>query len=176
LFLNGVSLGRKPVEKNSHVEWKVKYAPGTLEARGSRGGERLTVLTSTRETTGAPKRLKLGADRSQISANREDISIVTVEVVDEKGRSVPTANDVINFKLDGPGALIGVGNGDPSCHEADMPSSTSAATRSLFNGLAMAIVQSTKEGGEIKLLASTGKLDPAWIVIQSEKANPRAAL
>lgn len=175
LFLNGASLGRKNVEKNSHLEWKVKYAPGVLEARGFRSGEIGTYLTSRRETTGPAARLNLSADRQKISANGEDISIVTVEVLDEKGRAVPTANDTINFKVDGPGTVIGVGNGDPSCHEDDRPSSPSAATRSLFNGLAMVIVQSTKQAGEIKLLASSGKLDPAWIVIQSDKANPRRA-
>ena len=31
LFLNGQSLGKQTMQKNSHLEWKVKYAPGTLE-------------------------------------------------------------------------------------------------------------------------------------------------
>ena len=176
LFLNGKSLGRKKVEKNSHVEWKVKYEPGVLEARASRGGERLSFLTSTRETTGTPSRLKLTADRQQISGDREDVSVVMVEVLDDKGRAVPTANDLVRFKLDGPGQIIGVGNGDPSCHEDDKPSSPREAKRSLFNGLAMVLVQSLKQAGEIKLLATSGKLDPAWTIINSATATARPAL
>jgi beta-galactosidase len=176
LFLNGKSLGRKKVEKNSHVEWKVKYEPGVLEARAASGGERLTFRTSTRETTGAPAKLNLRADRMKISADGEDVSIVTVEAFDEKGRAVPTANDLVSFKIDGPARIIGVGNGDPSCHEADKPSTPTEAKRSLFNGLAMVLVQSFKQPGQIKLLASSGKLDPAWIVIQSEQRSARAAL
>jgi beta-galactosidase len=167
LFLNGKSLGRKNVERNSHVEWKVPYEPGVIEVVGSGG------LKSTRETTGVPVKLKLRADRQKIAAGGEDVSVITVAVVDEKGRPVPTASDLLNFKLDGPGRLIGVGNGDPSCHEDDKPSSPREAKRSLFNGLAMVLVQSLKQAGEIKLLASAGKLDPAWIVIQSEESTPR---
>jgi beta-galactosidase len=176
LFLNGKSLGRKKVEENSHVEWKVPYAPGVIEAFGSRDGERMTVLNSRRETTGTPVRLKLRADRQKIAADGEDVSVVTVEVVDEKDRAVPTANNLVNFKLDGPGRLIGVGNGDPSCHEDDKPSSPGEPKRSLFNGLAMVLVQSLKQPGEIKLLASADKLDPAWIVLQSAEAKPRPTL
>ena len=173
LFLNGKSLGRKDVEKNSHVEWKVPYAPGVIEAVGTHGAG---LLKSTRETTGRPVKLNLRADRQQIAADAEDVSVVTVEVVDEKGRAVPTANNLVNFRVDGPARLIGVGNGDPSCHEDDNPSSPREAKRSLFNGLAMALVQSLKQPGQIKLLASADKLDPAWIVLQSEESKARPAL
>ena len=183
LFLNGKSLGRKSVERNSHVEWKVRYEPGVIEAvgvpgggHGLGGGADLTLLKSTRETTGAPARLNLRADHQKIAADGEDVSVVTVEVLDEKGRSVPTANDLVRFKLDGPARIIGVGNGDPSCHEPDKPSSPHEAQRSLFNGLAMVLVQSLKQPGEIKLVASGEKLDPAWIVLQSEESKPRPAL
>ncbi len=67
--------------------------------------------------------------------------MVTVEVLDAQGRVVPTATNLINFTVSG-GNIIGVGNGDPSSHEADK-----ASQRSVFNGLAEVIVQST---------------DPAW--------------
>ena len=57
LFLNGASLGSKSVTRNSHVEWKVKYAPGVIEARGTKDGK--IVLTEKHETTGAPAKLVL---------------------------------------------------------------------------------------------------------------------
>jgi len=175
LFLNGKSLGRRQVEENSHVEWKVRYAPGVLEAV-PRPRKSELVMPVKVETTGAPVRLKLNPDRQKIAADGEDVSVVRVEVIDEKDRPVPTANNLIQFKLDGPGRLIGVGNGDPSCHEDDKPSSPYAAKRSLFNGLAMVLVQSLKEAGEIKLLATSDKLDPGWIILQSDPAQPRPSL
>ena len=99
-----------------------------------------------------------------------------MEVVDEKGRAVPTANHPVNFKLDGPARLIGVGNGDPSCHEDDKPSSPHESKRSLFNGLAMVLVQSLKEVGEIKVVAEADKLEPARISLESEVSQARPAL
>jgi hypothetical protein len=66
LFLNGRSLGSQDVPRNSHVAWKVKYEPGPIEARGYKGAQQ--VLTSRRETTGAPAALALRPDRIRISA------------------------------------------------------------------------------------------------------------
>jgi len=47
------------------------------------------------------------------------LSIFTVSAVDAQGRAVPVAQNKINFSLTGAGKIIGVGNGDPSCHEPD---------------------------------------------------------
>jgi beta-galactosidase len=54
-----------------------------------------------------------------MKADREDVSIITVQANDAQGRTVPTANNNITFELSGPGKIIGVGNGDPSSHEPD---------------------------------------------------------
>jgi beta-galactosidase len=166
LFLNGASLGAKNVGKNSHVEWKVKYAPGAIEARGSKGGR--VVLTQKRETTGAPAALRLRTDRVKIAADGEDVSIVNVEVVDAKGRVMPIASNEVSFRVTGPARIIGVGNGDPSCHEPDK-----AEKRSAFNGLCMAIVQALKEPGEIRVEVSAAGLEGASAAVQAEKTTPR---
>ena len=117
LFLNGKSHGRKPMPVNSHLNWTVKYAPGTLLACGYKGGQ--AISEDKVETTGAPAAIKLTADRTSLYAGDEDVAVVTVAVVDDHGRIVPTAGDPINFDLTGPGRILGVGNGDPSCHEPD---------------------------------------------------------
>jgi beta-galactosidase len=173
LFLNGKSLGTKQVKRASHLEWKVKYAPGTLEARGSKNGQ--VVLTDRRETTGAPAKLVLRPDRQRIAADGEDLSVITVEVVDAQGRVVPTASNGVSFKIAGPARLIGVGNGDPSCHEPDKPAWPTEARRSAFNGLSMAIVQALKQPGEIRVEASAAGLESASVVIEAEAAKPRPA-
>jgi beta-galactosidase len=174
LFLNGASLGSKRIEPYSHVEWKVNYAPGVLEARGSRRGE--VVLTTKRETTGAPARLTLHPDRSTISANGEDVSVIAVEVGDTHGLTVPTAGLEITFRISGPGRILGIGNGDPSCHEPDKPASPTEAKRSTFNGLAMAIVQAPKQPGEILFEASADGLEKSTIMINAQKATLRPAI
>ncbi len=164
LWLNGQSLARKDVPRYQHVEWKVKYAPGTLEARGFKDGRQ--VLTVKRETTDRPAKLALVADRKEISADGRDVSIVHLRVLDSQSRLVPIAGSPIEFHLSGNGSLMGVGNGNPSSHEADK-----AARRHAFNGLCMAIVQSTRKPGELRLEATSPGLEPAVIVINSHAAN-----
>jgi beta-galactosidase len=117
LFLNNESLGRKNMEKDSHLEWKVKYQPGTLLARGYKNGKE--VAAESIETAGELAAIQLTAYRAIIKADGEDISVITVQVNDSNGRCVPTAKNEIIFAIEGPGKIIGVGNGDPSSHEPD---------------------------------------------------------
>ena len=174
LFLNGRSLGRKTMARNSHLEWMVKYEPGILLARGYNDGKE--VLTDKVETTGDPVVVKLIADRSNLRADGEDVSVITVQASDAQERPVPTAGNEITFNLTGPGRIIGVGNGDPSSHEPDVftangpaDSMTSANwKRSLFNGLAQVVVQSTREPGEITLTASSPGLSPKALKLQTQ--------
>ena len=168
LFLNGRSLGRQNVPHLGHVEWKVQYEAGLIEARGYRGGK--VVLTDKRETTGPAVAVRLSADRTKIAADGEDVAVITVEAVDGKGRPVPGANNKMAFKVSGAGKLIGVGNGDPNCQEPD-----NAPRRSLFNGLAQVIVQSTKRSGTILVEAvqdtnAGSPLKPARLVVRATPA------
>ena len=170
LFLNGQSLGAQDVHRNTHLMWRVRYAPGALEARAYRGGH--VVLTAKRETTGPAARVLLAADRPRISADGEDVAVVEVRVVDAAGRTVPVAGDEISFQVSGAGKLIAVGSGDPSSHEADRGSSV----RRAFNGLCMALVQATKESGEIQIEATAPGLAPGTAAIRCESATPRPAV
>lgn len=146
LFVNGHSRGKQKVPSLGHVEWRVRYEPGAIEARGMKNGQ--VCLTEKRETTGPAASIRLIADRTQIDADGEDVAVLSVQAFDSQGRLVPTAMNPVTFRVSGPGRLIGVGNGDPNCQESDKGS-----RRSLFNGLAQAIVQSTKTAGDIQVEA-----------------------
>ena len=146
LFLNGKSQGSKKVEPLTHLEWSVKYEPGVLEARGTKDGK--VALTEKRETTGDPVAIRVTTDRTEINADGVDVAVLKVEVLDQEGRTLPTAHNMISFTVTGEGALIGVGNGDPNCQESDKD-----PKRSLFNGLAQVIVQSTRTPGTITVEA-----------------------
>ena len=118
LFLNGKSLGRKSMPRNSHLEWKVAYEPGRLAARGySAGGAE--VASDTVSTTLAASALQLIPNQTRIAADGASVSVITVRVNDAQGRMVPDAGNLVSFDLSGPGRIIGVGNGDPASHEAD---------------------------------------------------------
>jgi beta-galactosidase len=175
LFLNGESLGRKAMIKNSHLEWPVKYTPGTLLAKGYKGGKE--TLTSKVETTGQPAAVELAPHRAALAADGHDVAVITVRVADAQGRMVPTAGNAINFDITGPGKIIGVGNGDPASHEPDQfIGASSKWSRSLFNGLAQVIVQTTKEPGEIKLTATAEELAPVTTTLRSQLSTPRPSV
>jgi beta-galactosidase len=169
LFLNGTSQGVQKVPRNAHVEWKVKYRPGIIEVRGSKGGR--VAMTAKRETTGEPAKIVLHPDRSQINADGEDVTMIAVEVQDAQGRCVPIASNDITFQVAGPGKLIGLGNGDPSSHESDK-----ASQRKVFNGWAQAIVQSSKQPGAITVQATSPTLESATVTIGTSAGKIRPAV
>jgi len=117
LALNGRSLGRKEMPRNGHLQWKVAYQPGLLEGRGYRAGK--LVETDRVETTGKPAAIRFTPDRASLKADGEDVAVVNLEVVDDRGRFVPDANVPLTFNLQGPGRILGTGNGDPASHEPE---------------------------------------------------------
>jgi beta-galactosidase len=69
----------------------------------------------------------------------------------------------VKFSIEGPGKIIGTGNGNPSSHEPDK-----ASQRMAFNGYCLVLVQSNKKAGEIRLKASSETLKDVEIIIKSE--------
>ncbi|MBE0698124.1 MAG: DUF4982 domain-containing protein, partial [Anaerolineaceae bacterium] len=142
----GHSLGRKRVVPNYHLEWAdVIYAPGQLEARGYTGGEMITGALV--ETSGPASAIRLLPDRDNIQPIRDDVCVIDVEILDEQGRVVPIADPQVYFTIDGPGKIIGVGNGNPSSHEPEQGKPRSAARRA-FNGRCQAIIQPDGQPGD----------------------------
>jgi beta-galactosidase len=117
LFLNGKSLGKKKMEVGGHLSWSVPYEPGKLSAIGYRAGK--TAQESSVETTGEAVKLILETDHQTIDASGADVAVVIIKAVDAQGRVVPDANFKLDLQAKGVGQIIGVGNGDPSCHEPD---------------------------------------------------------
>lgn len=170
LLVNGRSLGRKPVPRDSHVAWDVVYAPGSIVARGYKAGR--LAQTTRRDTVGAPARLGLAVDRRVLAADGEDVAFFTVSVLDRSGRVVPLADDAVDFAVRGAGYLKGVGNGDPTSHESDIGN-----TRKAFAGLCQVIVQAGKTAGPITLDASAPGLAPASLRIAAfpKRLRPQVA-
>ncbi len=160
LYLNGRSLGSRDVVANRHLEWSVPYAPGVIEARGFKDGRALAPVR--RETAGAASRIALTGDRTRLSADGQDVSMLKVEILDAQGRPVPTADDQVTFEVEGPARIIGVGNGNPVSHEADR-----ATTRLTFNGLAQAVLQTNRRAGAIAVTARALGLRPATLQLHA---------
>ena len=162
LELNGKIIGEKPVSAATKLTAKfdVPYAPGELRALGL--VNRKIVAKATLKTSGAPKKLKLTADRRNIGANRGDLCFVTVEVVDADGQRVPTAEIPVHFFVSGAGELAAQASGSPND-----PASFQAPVRKTFQGRCLAIVRPTGGAGGIILRVEAEGLEPKSITVQA---------
>lgn len=163
LTVNGKKLGRQTMPRNGHLKWKAVYQPGKVVAIGYKNGKR--ILTEMVETTRPASKIVLKADRQTIKADGRDVSVITVEVQDNKGRIVPDACPMLTFRLEGEGRIIGVGNGDPAylgedhpkekdCHEFGIPA---------FNGLAQMIIQSSQIPSTLTLSCTADGLKRGYL-------------
>ena len=162
LFLNGKSLGRKSKTEDSfHVSWRVPFEKGELKAISYKNGK--PVLTKTIKTVGEAASIRLTADRISIKSDAKDLAFVTVEVLDAEGTVLPTADNFINFEIEGEGFIAGTDNGDPTEHL-----SLKKPQRKLFNGKALVVIQSKKKSGKITLKANSEGLKKAQLNINTD--------
>ncbi len=171
LILNDKLLGEKPTgrEQAFKADFDVPFEPGILRAEGIRAGK--VVTESILETVGQPARIKLTVDRPVLRANGQDLSFVTVEAVDEKGRFQINAGQKVQFEISGAGAIQAVGNGDGE--SADLYTGNKV---SLFNGRAIVVLRTSRKAGPIRLTASGDGLTAASIVVESKQAEPLSEL
>jgi beta-galactosidase len=180
LFLNGKSLGRQFKDMTSEyplngtrtlglqacgdcrtnsyydvcaryrLRWfDVPYEPGELRAVAYRAGKK--IGEQTMKTAGKPVAVSLTPESNELPADGETCVFVQVDLVDANGVRDPWANNRVSFKLDGPGKILAVGNGNPRGHD----SFKDVASHPLYFGKAVAVVRREKGvAGPITLTAS----------------------
>lgn len=163
LFLNGISLGQKTlIPEDYHVAlWEVPYQSGELKVVGYEGDS--IKATQLLQTAKPPVQLKLTADRSEIKASGQDLSFITVEVIDDNGFRNPKSENLVNFEISGPGKIVAVASSNPMSVESFQQSQ-----RKAWKGRCLVIVKSEKETGEIVLKAKSEGLPDSQITIQSK--------
>ena len=161
LELNGKVISEKPVSAGDRMttRFEVPYQPGELRAIGVSHGKR---VTTTLRTAAAPAAIRLTADRSTIRADRNDLSYVTVEVVDSHGEVVPNADVPVRFTISGAGELAATGSSSPND-----ASSFHAPVRKTFEGRCLAILRPQGASGQITLKAEADGLKPATVVVKT---------
>lgn len=168
LIVNGKTLERKQMPRNGHLTWNATYQPGKVIAKGYKQGK--LVKTETIETTGSASKIQMVADRTEITADGRDLSVINITLQDAKNRFVPDACNNLTFTLQGEGRILGVGNGDPSYLGEDHPKDKDCKQFSIpaFNGHAQVIVQSTKSQGKITLTCSADNMKSAKVEMKSK--------
>lgn len=151
--------------KNMYLTWNVPWAEGTISAEAYDENNKLIPEGSTEgnasvTTTGKAAKLKADADRKTITADGKDLSYIEVDVTDANGHIVPDAANRVTFDVKGAGKLVGVDNGSSPDHD-----SYQADNRKAFSGKVLAIVQSTKEAGEITVTAKADGLQSSTVKI-----------
>jgi len=161
LELNGKAIAEQTVAEGSiTATFQVEYQPGTLVAKSYDNGKE--TGSSVLSTTGKPTAIRLIADRKIIKSNQNDLSFISVQIVDSKGNVVPSVDDTeINFKLSGNATIAAVGNGNPS----DM-SSFQRPHKKAYHGRAQVILKSSSKRGLAILTASAPGLKETTIQIQ----------
>ncbi|MEO7715781.1 MAG: glycoside hydrolase family 2 TIM barrel-domain containing protein [Capsulimonas sp.] len=162
LMLNGKAINAQP-EKGSDgltLTYDVPYAAGELRAVGLQNGKEIANVIL--RSAGAPKRLRLTADRSRIRADRNDLSYVTVEVLDANGVLVPNSAPTIHFKATGQGEFAAAANADPT----DL-SSLQMPEHQPYEGRCLAILRPRGKPGAIHLRAEIDGLEAASVTVQT---------
>lgn len=165
LFVNGRSQGRR---KRAPFEYRLRwddvtYAPGELKVVAYRDGA--PWATATTRTAGIAAKLELSVDRSRIRADGNDLAFVTVRIADDRGVTVPRANDRIRFTVDGPADIVATDNGDPTSLDVFQ-----APQRNAFNGLCLVIVRGQSgQAGRIVVRAEADGLKSATLTLQTRR-------
>ena len=134
------------------IQWlDVPYEMGTLKAVAYKDGKK--IGEDVVQTAGLPAKLRLSADRTELSANGMDLCYVTVEMVDEQGVVCPLAMDILEFEATGSARLMGVANGDAMSHDR-----FTDEQHPLFFGKAVAVMRNIPgETGPASLTVSNGE-------------------
>lgn len=161
LFQNGISLGRKKAgatEKNI-ASFETRYVPGELKVIAYKDGR--PVGEDTLQTCGIPHAIRLETDKTSMGSAWGNIAYVTASIIDAKGNVVPYACNEVTFELSGPGNLLAVGNSNPCTEDSFIGVHMKA-----YEGVVMAVINTTSKTGNISLTASAYRLKPATLTIE----------
>ena len=146
LFLNGESLGKQDTSNFKRGQWRVKYIPGCLLAKGYIDGKE--VCCDSRETTGEPVKLSLRLENS-FEPNGKDIAVFTCECLDENGRTVPNAEKYVSFSTCENAQILGTGSDICDHKNVTLPQ------RQMYGGKITVAVRPNSGAEEFKLFAKS---------------------
>lgn len=161
LFLNGESLGFRNTSEypNNTITWYVPYEKGLIVAKGYKAGREVAFYEL--KTAGEPSQILLSADRTQLTADGQDLSHITIKLADDQGVVVPNADQEISVEVMGSGRLIGLDNGDLR----DPFTGNSIQT---YFGKALLTVQSNRSKGAIKVIVKSKDVPEASLQITTK--------
>ena len=171
LIVNGKTVAQlqnstDPKKRNKLRFNDIEYQPGYIEAVAYNNGKR--VASHRIETTGKATRLKLTADTTTWKADGQDLMHVRINAVDSKGRRTWSAQQKLNFTVEGDASIVAVDNGNLNSDE-----SFTGTARSLYNGSALVMLRAGTEPSNITLTVSGEGFKTQKIKLESLTPSPR---
>ena len=161
LQLNDSVIGRKAVNKNLYyARWELPFRAGKIQAIGYKNGKKVTEHTLT--TAGIAVGMSISANKTTLLANKEDVALLELTIVDENGVPVPDAANEITVEVTGPAKLVGMDNGNQS----DV-NPFKSNKRKAFEGKLLITIQATATKGPVKIELKSVSLKPAEYSIQT---------
>jgi beta-galactosidase len=140
LLLNGQSLGSKVLPQDAAARvWAVPFAAGSIRAVGKNKGR--MVVSRELRTAGKAARVVLSAERMKMGVDWNEVAYVTAQLVDAKGVPATAADNLVQFRISGPGTIVAVDNADNASHEMFQ-----ATARRAYQGRLVAIVRASGSG------------------------------
>jgi beta-galactosidase len=166
LFLNGKSLGEKPVGEYDMPVFQVPFTPGELKAVVKKKGK--FFAEDTIRTSGAPVGFKLVVENPSLKADDSDVAIVTAYLVDKDGNVVTDARGYrVTFSVnDGAGEIFGVVSTAVSDH-----SSWKGPTIRCYDGKCQVFIRSSSKPGKMVVSASCEGMKSGSVSITKEKGT-----
>ena len=146
LLLNGKSLGKQPAgkAKRYRATFDLTFEPGVLEAISYRNGEK--VSSDLLKSAGKPAGIRITPEKSEITADGQSLNFAVVEIIDENGNRVPTAELKAIAKVEGVAVLAAFGTGRPQTIE-----NYTKGEFTSYQGRLLAIIRSGYEAGDATL-------------------------
>jgi hypothetical protein len=167
LYVNSTKIGTKNLSDfpNMIMVWpSVPWTTGTIKAVGMKGG--VQVAVDSINTVGAAAKILLKPDKTTLFADGDDVSNIEVNLVDAANNFIYAATDTVQFTMTGAGRSLGIASGDWSSAEP-----FKAASRKLYHGRVLIVIQSTMTPGTIGLTVTSGTLPPATLTITTTGAG-----
>lgn len=163
LFLNGKSLGTKPLNKDASPRaWKVAYERGSLKAVARNDGKE--VASDELRTAGPAAKIILTADKKKLAASWDEVAFVRAAVVDENGVVVPRAKDLIKFSIAGWGVIAAVDSADNASIEPFQ-----ARERRAYQGVCFALIKASQAGKSLVVTAEADGLKAGSVAIETPR-------
>lgn len=160
LYFNDKLMGeQRPTDwPNNTPVWNIPYHPGRVKAVGYNGTDSVAVRTMT--TTGPAAALRAVADRPRLAADGQDLSHISITLVDDNGLPVQTDDRQIDVEVSGAGRFLGLDNGDL---RRDEP--FGSRTDRTYFGRALTVVQAGRTHGDITVTITSPGLRPVTLTI-----------